>query len=543
MRRLLPLVLLFTAACQNVTESPEIPETVLAALDSASVRPHIEILSDDAMEGRGTGQPGEARAVAYIAEQMEAAGLEPAGDDGTWFQEVPLLGSTPEPQGPLAFVHESGNEILLDFVDDFIVSTDLEDTRVAVNAPLVFVGYGIEAPGYDWSSYKDVNVTDKIIVSFVNDPPANETEPNLFQADTLTYYGRWTYKYEEARRKGARGAILIHTTPTASYPFQVLSATAAGEQIQLATPPENPLALKSWITEESARALAEMSGSTLEAWFEAAGGRDFQPMELPVSAAVQVDYAVRRFSGQNVVGKITGAVRPDESVVFSAHHDHLGIGKPDASGDTIYNGAVDNASGVGMLLSLGKAMSASPEPPERSLVFLSVSAEESGLLGAEFYARNPHLPLALAAGNINVDSGNVYGRTHDIVGIGAEKSEMMGLFREAAEAEGLRVEPDPNPNAGSFFRSDQLAFARGGVPAVFVVTGKDYQGRPEGWGLENRADYTANRYHQPSDEFDPSWPMGGVVQQMRVAARVAYRLGWSDLELQWNEGEAFGEAR
>lgn len=521
----------------------DVPDAVLAPIDVASARAHIEYLSSDELEGRGTGTPGEEKAVAYIAAHMEEAGLEPAGENGTYFQAVPLLGSTPTPQGPLTLTHEDGTAISMDFITDYIVSTDLETTEVSTSAELVFVGYGIDAPGYNWNSFKDVDVTDKILVSFVNDPIATEDDPNLFQGDTLTYYGRWTYKQEEARRRGAKGVLLIHTLQTAGYPFTVLSNSASGEQIQLATPPENPLEMKGWITRGRAEELAQMAGSTLDDWFFQANSRDFQPVELPVTASIDVDYAVRTFEGTNVAGKIVGAARPNESVIYTAHHDHLGIGQADGEGDQIYNGAVDNASGVSMLLELVTALTQAATPPERTIVFLSVSAEESGLLGAQYYARNPHLPLGLTAGNINVDSGNVLGETSDIVGIGAEKSEMMALLRAAAAEEGMTVTPDPQPNQGLFFRSDQLAFARAGVPAVFVNTGTEFVGQPAEYSDQVKGEYRAQRYHQPADEYDPAWPLTGLVQQTRVAARMGYQLAYSTLDLSWNEGEAFAQAR
>ena len=529
-------------ATTTATDPGDPPAALLNAIDSVTVRTHMQILSADDMEGRGTGQPGEQKAVQYIADQMREIGLMPGGSTGTYFQKVPLLGSTPTPQGPLTFTAEGGDSLQLNFIDDFIASTDLEDTNVSTTGDLVFVGYGIDAPGYNWDSYKDVDVTDKIIVSFVNDPMATEAEPGLFQADTLTYYGRWTYKYEEARRRGAKGALLIHTPETAGYPFTVLSNSAGGEQIQLASPPENPLQLKGWITQEAAEQLAQMAGSTLDEWFEMANDRAFTPQELPIQAAVDIDYEVRRFEGTNVIGKIAGQTHPNESIVYTAHHDHLGIGQPNAKADSIYNGAVDNASGVAMLLELADAFSQAP-PPQRTILFVSLTAEESGLLGAEYYARHPVLPMGEGVANINVDSGNVEGRTRDIVGIGAEKSEMMEVLRAAAAAEDMTVTPDPNPNQGYFFRSDQLAFARAGVPAVFINTGTQYIGQPDDYARQVTEEYENNDYHQPSDEFDPAWPMGGVIQQTRVAARIGYLLAYSDLDLQWNEGEAFAQAR
>lgn len=526
----------------SLNEAEGIPDTAFGAIDSTKLSQHIAYLSSDKLEGRGTGMRGEQLAVEYIAEQMQEAGLEPAGDDGTFFQAVPLLGSTPKPQTPLVLKNENGQELSLEFIDDFTVSTDLESNAVSTTGQLVFVGYGVDAPAYDWHDFKDVDVKDKIIVSFVNDPPPTADEPNLFQADTMTYYGRWTYKYEEARRRGARGMFLIHTTPTASYPFTVLSNTAASEQVQLATPPENPLEVKGWITEESARQLAEMAGTTLEAWFEAASKRDFQPQTLPITASIEVDYDVRRFSGTNVVGKLPGRVRPEEAIVYTAHHDHLGIGEP-VNEDSIYNGAVDNATGVAMTLALAQAFESLPESPDRSVLFVTLSAEEHGLLGAEYYAREPHIPMAQTIANINVDSGNIYGRTTDIVGIGAERSDMQRLLRTAAMAEGMTVTPDNRPNAGIFFRSDQLAFARSGVPAVYLKTGSSFEGRPTDYFQQVSDEYNNNDYHQPSDEYDPNWPLGGLIQQTRVAFRIGYQLAYSDLKPQWKQGEAFGQAK
>ena len=408
----------------------------------------------------------------------------------------------------------------------------------------MFVGYGISNPGYDWDDYKDLDVTGKVLLSFVNDPPATAEEPNLFQADTLTYNGRWTYKYEEARRRGAAGILLIHTEPMAGYPFTVLSNGARGEQIDLATLPENPLALKGWITQDVAEQLAQMSGTTLEAWQEAAATRDFEPQELPVNANLAMQFERRRFEGTNVLGKIVGATRPDEAIVYTAHHDHLGKDQAliDAGEDGIYNGAVDNASGVAMMLEIAEAFMAS-EPPARTVLFATLSAEEEGLLGSKFYATDPVFPLAKTIANVNVDSGNLYGETDDIVGIGAERSEMLDFLRDAAAAENMTVTPDPAPNQGTFFRSDQLAFARGGVPAVFVKTGRSFRNRPADYHDTITADYRTNRYHQVEDELRDDAPFGGIVQQTRVAFRLGYRLANSTLRPQWKPSEAFAETR
>lgn len=559
MTRFLPLVLaLFVlAACDDTAappaaddpaaamEVPPVADAALATIDSTELRQHIAVLAADSLEGRGTGTPGEEKTIRYIREQMQAAGLEGAAPGGGFFQPVPLLGSTPTEIGDLTFTPESGDAVSFEIVDEFIASTDLDATEASFDAPLVFVGYGISNPGYDWDDYKGVDVTDKVLVSFVNDPPATAEEPNLFQADTLTYNGRWTYKYEEARRRGAAGILLIHTDEMAGYPFTVLSSGARGEQIQLATPPENPLQLKGWITQPVAEQLAEMSGTTLETWMEQAATRDFQPQELPVTADLAMSFETRRFEGTNVLGQITGAERPDEAVIYTAHHDHLGIDRElEAAGeDGIYNGAVDNASGVAMMLELAQAFNAMPEPPARTVIFATLSAEESGLLGAGYLAENPPVPLANMIANINVDSGNLYGATDDIVGIGAERSEMLDHLRTAAAGEGMTVTPDNQPNQGLFFRSDQLAFARGGVPAVFLNTGTQFHGQPDDYAERIKAEYRANRYHAPADELTDDMPFAGIVQQTRVALRLGHLLAATDLRPQWNESEAFAETR
>ncbi|MEP0547937.1 MAG: M20/M25/M40 family metallo-hydrolase [Rhodothermales bacterium] len=525
-------------------EAPPVPDAALAEIDSAGLRAHVAVLADDSFEGRGTGTPGEQKTIEYIREQMQAAGLEGGAADGSFYQPVPLLGSTPTEIGALTFTPENGAPVALDFVEDFIASTDLDADAASFDAPLVFVGYGISNPGYDWDDFKDVDVSGKVLVSLVNDPPATAEEPDLFQADTLTYNGRWTYKYEEARRRGAAGILLIHTEPTAGYPFTVLSSGARGEQIQLTTPPDNPLQLKGWITEPVAQQLAAMSGTTLDAWMEAAATRDFQPQELPVTADLAMEFERRRFEGTNVIGKLAGTARPEEAIVYTAHHDHLGIDRElEAAGeDGIYNGAVDNASGVAMMLELAEAFVAAG-PSARTVVFITLTAEESGLLGSGYYAENPAIPLANTIANINVDSGNLDGATEDIVGIGAERSEMLGLLRTAAAAEGMSVTPDNQPNQGIFFRSDQLAFARGGVPAVFVKTGRSFRGQPADYADQLAADYRATRYHQPADELSDTMPFAGIVQQTRVALRLGYAIANSTVRPQWNASEAFAETR
>jgi hypothetical protein len=385
-----------------------------------------------------------------------------------------------------------------------------------------------------------------VVVLFVNDPPATAAEPALFQADTMTYNGRWTYKHEEARRRGALGALLIHTDQTAGYPFGVLTADARGEQLSVVEPPEGALALRGWIPRPAAERLAAMAGTTVDSWFAEAARRDFQPRVLPVTASLEMTFTGRRgITGTNVIGRLAGRSRPGEAVLYTAHHDHLGVDADlQAAGrDGIYNGATDNASGVAMLLEIAQAMTALPERPERSVYFATLSAEESGLLGAEFLAAHPPVPLARIVANVNVDSGNLRGRTRDVVGIGAERSEMLRYFREAAAEEGMVVSYDATPGTGRFFRSDQLAFARGGVPAVYFSIGTDFIGREPGYAARMEADYRQNRYHQPADEWSGTEPLGGLIQQSRVAFRLGYRLANSDLRPAWRPSEPFAETR
>ncbi len=538
------IALTFAACASAPTDDPTPPETAFEAIDSTTLRRHLAELASDRYEGRGTGTRGESLAVQYIAAQMQQIGLAPGAPDGSYLQQVPLLGSTPLNVSPLVLQKE-GQSTSFNFVQDFIVATDLDAEQAALDGELVFVGYGISNPGYNWDDFKGMDLTGKILVAFVNDPPATEAEPGLFQADTLTYNGRWTYKYEEARRRGAAGVLLIHTLQTAGYPFQVLSATASGEQIGLATPPENPLLLKGWVTRPVGEKIAEMAGTTLDAWYETAASRDFQPQPTGIRVLVSSDFSTRRFSGTNVIGKIEGRTRPGEAIIYTAHHDHLG--KNDAliaqGKDGIYNGAVDNASGVSMLLTLAKAFTTLPEKPDRTIFFATLTAEESGLLGASHYAENPAIPLNQTIANLNVDSGNLGGRTRDIVGIGAERSEMKNLLHDAAAAENLTVTPDPQPNQGLFYRSDQLAFARGGVPAVFFNTGRSFEGQPDDYADTYFNDYRMTRYHQPADELTDDMRFGGMVQQTRVAFRMGYRLANTTLRPAWNPSEAFAEAR
>lgn len=534
-------------AAFDATAAPAPPDAALAAIDSTELRAHVAELASDAFGGRGTGTPGEQLTVDYIVAQFQALGLEGGMPDGSWTQDVPLRSVQVTEASALTFRPDAGDPASFAFVDDAALTTDTDATEIALDgADLVFVGYGITAPGYDWDDYGDLDVTGKVLVSFVNDPPATAEEPALFQADTLTYNGRWTYKYEEARRRGARGMLLIHTDEMAGYPFGVIASDAFGAHPAGATPPEGALEVRGWISETAARALADMTGSSLEEWRTLAARRDFQPVELPVVADVSMTVEqTADLVGQNVVAKLAGTTRAGQAVVFGAHHDHLGTdeAKLAAGEDGIYNGAIDNASGVAMMLEIAQAFAALPERPQRSVYFVTFTAEEAGLLGSAYFAANPPIPLRDMVANVNVDSGNLFGETDDIVGIGSERSDLRALLVQAAQAEGMTVTADAAPNQGLFFRSDQLAFARGGVPAVFINTGDTYRGRPADYGATVRDAYRADRYHQPGDELTDDLSFGGIVQQTRVAFRLGYALAASDLAPEWRPSEAFAETR
>ncbi|MFN3597974.1 MAG: M28 family peptidase [Rubricoccaceae bacterium] len=544
---LLLLALAVAAGCRtestNVTApAAEAPadglSAALAAIDTTTLYRHMATLAADSMEGRGTGTPGEERAVNYIRAEMERIGLEGGAPGGGFFQAVPLRGKTPQNVSDLRLRSARGEEAVFAFFDDFILSSERPDTRAALDGELVFVGYGISNPGYDWDDYKDVDVAGRILVGFVNEPPATAEEPGLFQADTLTYNGRWTYKYEEARRRGARGMFLIHTDEMAGYGFQVLQGSARGEHVMLDAPLENALALRGWITQPTAERLARMAGTTLEAWKAAAARRDFRPQPLGVSAQVEATFTARTFTGTNVIGVLRGRDRQDEGVLYTAHHDHLGM----RDGE-IYNGAVDNAAGVAKLLAIAEGFARLAERPRRSVYFATVTAEENGLLGSAYLAQNPPIAAAGLIANINLDAGNLYGETEDIVGIGAERSELMRYFRQAAEDEGLTVSPDAQPGQGFFFRSDQLSFAREGVPGVFVNTGTRFVGQPASYADSVFAAYNRDRYHQPDDVMHEGMRFGGLAQQARVALRLGHRLADSDARPAWNDAEPFAETR
>jgi Zn-dependent M28 family amino/carboxypeptidase len=405
---------------------------------------------------------------------------------------------------------------------------------------VVFVGYGIEAPEYGWNDYKDVDVSGKVLLMLNNDP---EWDPELFAGERRLYYGRWTYKYEQAAKRGAAGAIIIHTTPSAGYPYQVVQTSWTGEQFELPGSPRSQI--EAWVTEEAATKLAKLAGQDLAALVESARSADFQPVPFDVTTSLKLKNQIRQVETANVAGLLRGSdpELADEVVVYSAHHDHLGVGEPNDQGDTIYNGALDNGTGCAQLLAIAKAFTQLDQPPRRSVLFLFVAAEEQGLLGSKFYANSPTFAAGRIAANINLDGGNIWGRTSDVAFIGYGKSSLDQVVETAAARQGRTVVGDQFPDKGFFYRSDQFNFAKIGVPAIYLDTGADFVDRPEGWGKEQIDAWTEIHYHQPSDELTDEWDFAGMVDDARLALECGLAVTEADELPAWVPGDEFEAAR
>ena len=521
-------------------EDPAMAAT--AEITADLMRAHIVELSDDKYEGRGPGSRGDDMARRYLIDELEKLGIEPGAADGSWEQDFELVGVTASQPSEWVFNHPDGPMTLQQW-DDFIVSSGVQSERAAIeDAELVFVGYGIQAPEYEWDDFKGQDLTGKILVIMNNDP---DWDPDLFAGETRLYYGRWSYKYESAARQGAAGAIIIHTSPSAGYPFQVVQTSWTGEQFELPAGDEPRLQAAAWVTEDSARALFDMAGFDLDALREAADNRDFEPVPLGITTSIGMDVSINRVSTANVLGLIPGSdpELQDEVVIYTAHHDHLGIGTPNEAGDNIYNGAMDNASGMAQLFAIAKAIKALPEPPRRSILFAFVGAEEQGLLGSAYYAANPTFRPGKIAANLNYDGGNIWGHTHDVTFIGLGKSTIDSIMTAIAEEQGRVVKPDQFADRGYFYRSDQFSFAKIGVPAMYLDTGTDFVDRPEGWGEEQVNHYTDVNYHQPSDEYDDSWNFDGMIEDALLGYWTGLAIANSDDMPQWVEGDEFEAAR
>lgn len=506
------------------------------------LRGYIRELSADKYEGRGPGSRGDVAARQYLAVEMEKLGLEPGAAGGSWEQPFDLIGVTSEQPEQWTFSRDD-DSLTLEHWDEFIAASGVQEERAEVeDAEVVFAGYAIQAPEYDWDDFKDADLRGKILLIVNNDP---NWDPELFEGETRLWYGRWDYKYLSAARQGAAGAIIIHTQPSAGYPFQVVQTSFSGERFELPAGDEPRLQVAAWVTEDAARELVALSGNDLDALREAADNRDFEPVPLGITTSIGMDVTLKKTTSANVLGLIRGSDPElrDEVVIYTAHHDHLGVGTPNDEGDAIYNGAMDNASGVAQLLGIAKAIKALPEAPRRSVLFALVGAEEQGLLGSEYYAAHPTFPPGKIAANLNYDGGNIWGVTHDVTFIGLGKSTIDEIVEDFAAEQGRVVKPDQFPDRGYFYRSDQFNFAKIGVPAMYLDQGTDFVDRPPDWGKQQINHYTDVNYHQPSDEYDDSWNFDGMIDDALLGFWTGLAIANADEMPSWVPGDEFEAAR
>ena len=534
---------------ERIDQSPAVNGTTLAT--------HVKHLASDALGGRGPGSAGDSAARHYLVQQLKSMGYAPGAKttDGqaAWQQPVPLVGiNTQQPStwtfAPLAgaFVDAAATTAQSQAFrrsDDFIVTSGEQQPQVSVaEAEVVFVGYGIDAPEYQWNDFKDVNLQGKVLLMLNNDP---HWDPQLFAGERRLYYGRWVYKYESAARQGAAGAIIIHTDPSAGYPWQVVQTSWTGTQFELPADGSPRLQFAAWLTQDATRRLLSNAGFELDELTAAAKRRDFRPVPLGVQTSLQLSSKITELESGNVVGRLQGsdAKLADEYVLYSAHHDHLGTVPELAGTDQIYNGARDNAAGTAAVLSIAQAWAELTPRPRRSVLVSFVAAEEQGLLGSEYLATHLPVPVARVAANINYDGGNIWGATRDVTYIGYGKSTLDAVADKVASYQGRLVKGDQAVDKGFFYRSDQLNFARVGIPAMFVQGGRDFVGRPPQWGAAQIQQYTQQNYHQPSDEYDPSWDLTGMVADVKFGLMVGAMVANADEAPIWYAGDEFEATR
>jgi Zn-dependent M28 family amino/carboxypeptidase/predicted small lipoprotein YifL len=539
------LVALASVTAAGCGKSGPVAMAQLPDIDAAAVLAHAKVLSSDQFEGRAPGTKGEELTVNYLVDEFKKIGLKPGNTDGTFIQKVPLVGITPAP-APLVLA-KGRDQLTLQWKDDVVAWTKhVTDVASLDKSELVFVGYGVVAPEYNWDDYKGVDVKGKTLVMLVGDPPVpdaaspGQLDPKVFGGRAMTYYGRWTYKYEIAAMKGAAGALIVHETEPAGYPFSVVQ-NKVDEQFDLVTPDKNMgrASIEGWVTLDRARKLFTFSGQDFDVLKKQALTREFKPVALGTTATMTIRNTLRRLDSQNVMGKIEGAdpAQRDEYVIYTAHWDHLG-----KSSTGIFHGAVDNASGTASLLEIARAFQKTLPPP-RSILFVSVTAEEQGLLGSEYYSVTPIYPLAKTLANINIDGINVNGRTKDITLIGLGASDLDDYARAAAREQGRTIRPDPEPEKGSYYRSDHFNFAKHGVPALDPDEGVDYLGKPANYGQKVRDEYTNNRYHSPKDVITPEWDLSGAAQDLKLLLAVGYRVAQADRFPEWKPGNEFKATR
>ncbi len=524
--------------------SVKLPGPAFAALETINperIRWHVRYLSHDLLEGRGTGQRGGDIAAEYIATQFAEYGLKPAGDHGTFMQKVPLVGITTQPETTFSLVPKQGETMNLKPLDEYVAFDQTQQPQSDVDAEIVFVGYGIEAPEYNWDDFKGTDVRGKVLLMLVNEPPSDD--PKFFKGKALTYYGRWTYKYEEAARKGAVGVMLVHKEQMASYPWEVVRNSNSGEKSALKV--EGPaLKVASWIQLDVASRLASASKLNLDKLMQDAQSKDFHPVNLNARLKAHMVSKVRNFESNNVVAILPGADRKlaDEAVIYTAHYDHLGV-RADIPGDNIFNGASDNATGCGILLEMAHAFGSAAQRPRRSILFAAVTAEEQGLLGSEYLGKHPPILAGKITLDLNFDDVKPLGAPEEVEISGAERTTFYPNVEATAKEFRLAIRPDPRPEAGHFYRSDHFSMARVGIPSFSINEGMKYKGHPESWGVDKEHEYVEKHYHQPSDEYHPDMDFVGD----SAMARFGFALGWEAASLPkligWQKGDEFESVR
>lgn len=518
-------------------------DAAIASLNTDELIHDVKILSSDEFEGRFPASPGEEKTVNFLKKEFEKAGLQPGNGD-SFFQEVPLVEITSVPQTNLIVASED-KTLEFSFKDEWAgVTLRVQDKIAVQDSDMIFVGYGIVAPEYEWNDYEGLDVKGKTVVMLVNDPGFATQDPDLFNGRTMTYYGRWTYKYEEAARQGAECAVIIHETEPAAYGWEVVRNGWTGPNFNLVTEDGNAsrCAVEAWITLDTARKIFEAAGKNYDELKEHASERDFTAVPLGLKASLRLENSIRHVMSRNVIGLLPGSERADEYIIYTAHWDHFGR-NTELEGDQIFNGALDNATGTAALTELAEAYKKLGPPPQRSILFLAVTAEEQGLLGSDYYATHPIYPLTKTAAVINMDALNIYGRMKDIRITGYGQSALDDYVEAYAEEVGKIVLPDPTPEKGSFYRSDHFPFAKQGVPALSAGAGIQHSEKGEEWGLAQREKYIRERYHKPSDEFNDTWDLSGLKDELHMYFMIGYRLSMESTFPNWKEGSEFKQIR
>lgn len=545
----LSLSLILGLSSSFAADSP--PKAALDAITADEMMTHIKVLGSDEFEGRAPGSKGEELSVKYITEQFRALGLRPGNTNGSYTQEVPLAGIKSAPAASLVV---NGKEPMqLNFPNDYVASSARLQSEINVqNSEIVFVGYGIVAPEYGWDDYKGVDVRGKTILMLINDPPIpdpndpTKLDDKMFKGRAMTYYGRWTYKYEIAAEKGAAAAVIIHETEPAAYPYSVVKTSWSKENFEINAPDKNmgAVQVRSWITLEVAKKLFSEAGQDFDALKKSAISKEFKPMPINARANFSIKQDVRSFMSHNVLGKLEGSDPKlrDEWVIYSAHWDHLGR-HPELQGDQIFNGALDNASGVAAILDIAKGFTRLKPPPKRSLLFMATTAEEAGLLGAKYYAEHPVYPLNKTLADINIDGVNPLGKSRDLEDVSFGNSTLDDMLVDAAKGQARIVNPNSEPEKGTFYRADNFEFSKAGIPSLYIKRGIDVIGKPSGYGKEKRDEYTAHDYHQVSDEIKPDWDLSGAAQDAQLLFQAGYAVANGNGFPEWKPGNEFKAKR